>query len=116
MIPTGSGPGKLYGQAKVHKPDTPLRPIISMTGTPEYKLAKFLDNLIKPYIPDTYMINSTEQFLDKLKNSGINCDYTMVSFDAVSLFTNMPLHETIDLILQRIYDSEETCIPIIKRF
>ena len=56
LIPSGSKPGKLYGLAKVHKDNTPLRPVVSMVGTPEYKLAKYLDNLIKPHIPDTYSI------------------------------------------------------------
>ena len=36
-----------------------------MIGTPEYQLAKFLDSLIKPYIPQTYMLQSTNQFLDQ---------------------------------------------------
>ena len=40
LIPSGSKPGKLYGLAKVHKDNTPLRPVVSMVGTPEYKLAK----------------------------------------------------------------------------
>ena len=43
LIPSGSKPGKLYGLAKVHKDNTPLRPVVSMVGTPEYKLAKYLD-------------------------------------------------------------------------
>ena len=40
LIPSGSKPGKLYGLAKVHKDNTPLRPVVSMVGTLEYKLAK----------------------------------------------------------------------------
>ena len=57
LIPSGSKPGKLYGLAKVRKDNTPLRPVVSMVGTPEYKLAKFLDNLIKLHIPDTYLLS-----------------------------------------------------------
>ena len=42
----GSRPGILYGRCKVHKANTevcpPFRPILSATGTPSYKLAKFL--------------------------------------------------------------------------
>ena len=48
-LPTGSTPGKLYGLIKVHKEENPVRPVISMVGSPEYKLAKFLDTIIKPY-------------------------------------------------------------------
>ena len=35
-------------------------------------------------------------------------DYKMVSFDVVSLFTNVPLDETIDIIIKSIYDKKET--------
>ena len=33
-------------------------------------------------------------------------DYKMVSFDVVSLFTNVALDETIDIIIKRIYDKK----------
>ena len=78
-----------------------MRPVVSMVGTPEYKLAKYLDNLIKPHIPDTYLLRSTENFIEKLKECPCNNKNTMVSFDVVSLFTNVPLAETIELVIER---------------
>ena len=66
---SGSQPGKLYGIAKVHKTNVPLRPVVSMVGTPEYKLAKYLESLIKPHIPDTYLLRSTENFIERLRVS-----------------------------------------------
>ena len=72
LIPSGSKPGKLYGLAKVHKDNTPLRPVVSMVGTPEYKLAKYLDNLIKPHIPDTYLLKYTDDFIERLKQFPCN--------------------------------------------
>ena len=72
LIPSGSQPGKLYGIAKVHKTNVPLRPVVSMVGTPEYKLAKYLDNLIKPHIPNTNLLRSTENFIEKLKECSCN--------------------------------------------
>ena len=33
LIPSGSQPGKLYGLAKVHKNECPLRPMVSMINT-----------------------------------------------------------------------------------
>ena len=68
MYPNGSQPGKLYGQCKVHKDGNPLRPVVSMVGTAPYHLAKYLDQWIKPCIPDKYMLNSTVTFLSKLKS------------------------------------------------
>ena len=44
-----------------------MRPVISMLGTAEYKLAKYLDSFIKPNINVTYSVDSTGAFMDKLK-------------------------------------------------
>ena len=75
-----------------------------MVGTAEYGLSKYLDNIIKPYMPADYMANSTTQFLDRIKAYQFNPNDVMVSFDVVSLFTNVPLNETIDIIANYIYD------------
>ena len=42
MYPTGCVPPKFYGLAKIHKPDTPLRPIVSSCGSVTYGVAKEL--------------------------------------------------------------------------
>ena len=91
LLPTGSTPGKLYGLIKVHKEDNPARPVISMVGSTEYKLAKFLDTIIKPYISHKHMLRSSYEFLEKLQEINLNLNQVMVSFDVKSLFTNVPL-------------------------
>ena len=77
----GSPPGKLYDLAKVHKENNPLRPVCSMINTTEHCLAKLLDD----------MINSTRNLLNRLGDFVIKPGDKMVSFDVVSLFTNVPL-------------------------
>ena len=118
LIPSGSNPGKIYGLVKVHKTDNPVRPVVSMIGTPEYKLAKFLDVIIKPYMPQTYMLQSTNHFLEQLNNFQFSSDQTVVSFDVSSLFTNVPLEETIQIITNAIYsenNSNQNQQPPIKK-
>lgn len=73
-----------------------------MIDTAEYGLAKYLDSLIKPHIPKTYMLNSTSSFIDRLFQK---VDI-LVSFDVVSLFTNIPLAETIDLVCNYVYEAD----------
>ena len=83
LIPNGSKPEKLYGMAKVHKPEVSLRPVISMINTPEYMLVKFLDGLIKPHIPVRILLHSTEHFIDSLKDVPYSRKDNMFSFDVV---------------------------------
>ena len=106
IYPSGSQPGKLYGLCKIHKKDFPFRPVVSMIGTAEYNLAKYLDSVIKPHIPSNYMLNSTNSFLERLKTFCFKPTDTLISFDVESLFTNVPLQETINMIADHVFLSE----------
>ena len=48
ILPCGSKAGVLYGLPKIHKDNCPIRPIISAVGTYNYKLAKFLNEILSP--------------------------------------------------------------------
>ena len=115
LYPTGSQPGKLYGMCKVHKPGYPLRPVISMINTAEYKLAKWLDNFIKPNIPKQYSVSSTGEFLNGLNDSIFESTDRIVSFDVVSLYTNIPLAETIDMVVDAVYAEESKRVPPVPK-
>ena len=103
LKPSGTTTGKLYGTCKVHKEGYPVRPIVSMVNTPEYNLAKYLDSLIKPHIPMEYAITSSCGFLRQFKIFEQQDDDLCISFDVVSLFTNVPLDFTINLIANELY-------------
>ena len=115
VYPSGSNPGKLYGMCKVHKIDNPMRPVVSMIGTSQYELAKLLDSWIKPFIPKTYALDSTADFLTKLRGYAPNDNDYCVSFDVVSLFTNIPLEETIKIIADFIYADKSRILYPIKK-
>ena len=65
-------PGFIYGNVKTHKANNPLRPIISQVLTPTYHLAKTLKKIITPFIPNQYMLKSTNDFIDLLHNNPCN--------------------------------------------
>ena len=48
--PTGSQLPRLYGLAKVHKAGNPLRPILSMVGSPQHKIAQWLAEILNPVL------------------------------------------------------------------
>ena len=56
------GPGCCYGTVKTHKPNNPLRPIISQMSSPTYKIAKLLNDLLISYIPGAYSLSSLTYF------------------------------------------------------
>ena len=82
-----------------------------MIGTAEYKLAKYLDGFIKPNISTTYSVNSTSAFMDVLHDFSFSEGDNLVSFDVVSLYTNVPLDETIKLISDYVYSDESKRVP-----
>ena len=115
LYDVGSSPGKFYGLVKVHKDGYPIRPVVSMINTPEYGLAKWLDTFIQPNIPNHYMLNSTEHFVNVLKDFPFYSGDKLVSFDVKSLYTNVPLKETVDIVTKYVYSKESVCIPPIPK-
>ena len=86
-----------------------------MINTPEYGLAKWLDSLIKPYIPTQHTVDSTKQFIRRLKDHTFTGSEVLCSFDVVSLFTNVPLKETIKIIADYIFDAVGDRLPFSKQ-
>ena len=115
IVPSGSRAGVLYGLPKIHKPDVPVRPIISAVGTYNYKLAKYLVEILSPLIDDKYILKDTFDFVNKVSNLDPSTDKYMFSYDVVSLFTNIPTLETIEIILDSIYTKNVTFFHNLKR-
>lgn len=111
--PIGSQPARLYGLPKIHKnkDDPPYRPILNMIQAYPTNLAKWLDELLKPFIPKENTVKDTFEFIHHLKDQ-CSTDKNMVSFDVKDLFTNIPVDDTIEHITSVI---KETDIPIKKQ-
>nr|VZI40988.1 unnamed protein product [Spirometra erinaceieuropaei] len=59
---------RFYGLPKVHKDGAPLRPIVSLKGTPTYGLAKWLFRRLKILTAESdTTVSSSAQFLEKHK-------------------------------------------------
>ena len=48
MYPMGCNAPKFYGIPEIHKPDIPLRPIMSSQGSVIYGVAKVCNKMLKP--------------------------------------------------------------------
>ena len=91
-----------------------MRLIISNIGTATYETAKFLNSLLAPLGKSDRSILNTEAFVNQVKGQRIPEAYKMMSFEVKSLFTNVPLNETIDIILTKVYDENKIDAKIPK--
>ena len=109
IAPTGTKPGILYGLPKIHKAlvnNLPkFRPIISMIATPTYKLSKFLVPIIEPITTNEYTVKDSFSFAQEVVDFDSNL--FMSSLDVTSLFTNIPLNETTDIICDELFKDKE---------
>ena len=108
VYPNGTAPAKIYGLPKLHKFKKgenllKFRPIVSSIGTFNYDLSKYLANILSPLIPSKHSSKDTFTFIKDLHGANLTNKF-FVSYDVTSLFTNIPLNETInhavDLIFQ----------------
>ena len=108
LYPSGYAAARICGTPKMHKffsTDSfpKLRPIVSYIGTFNYNLARFLCDLLSPLVPNDYSCKDTFSFVSQIKNANLSKKF-LVSYDVTSLFTNIPLQETIDIAINLIFN------------
>ena len=82
----------LYGLPKIHKPDTPLRPIVSFIHSPTYQLSKHLVSILSPLVGRSLSnVTNSSDFADFICRQTLPLNTLLVSFDVTSLFTNVPV-------------------------
>lgn len=100
---SGSQLGILYGLPKVHKQNIPIRPILSACTAHNFTLGKHLIPIVEQLSHNEYMLRNSYEFVDSIKSVPNADKQYMCSFDVESLYTNVPVTESIELILNRIY-------------
>ena len=99
LKPTGTQPPRFYGLPKIHKNGTPMRPIVSYTGTPLYEISKYIANILKPYgklkEQQSHSSKSSSVFICQQK---IEPDEIMLSFDVTSLYTTISIDQALLII------------------
>ena len=99
MYPTGCIPPKFYGLPKIHKPDTPLRPIVSSCGSVTYGVAKELAKILKPLVGKSpHHINSTQDFVEQARQFKLEPGECLSSYDVSALFTSVPIDPALNII------------------
>ena len=112
MRPSSNQPGRFFATAKTHKFNSidditvynlKLRPIIDQTNTYTNSASKIISKYLQPLAVNDYVINNTLEFPGHIKGMSMKEDEEDVSYDVESLFTSIPVDETIEYILDEIY-------------
>ena len=99
MYPTGCVPPKFYGLPKIHKLDTPLRPIVSSCGSVTSGVAKELAKILKPLVGKSpHHINSTQDFVEQVRHITLVPGECLSSYDVPALFTSVPIDPALKII------------------
>ena len=100
---SGSRLAHLYGLPKTHKENLFMRPILSATGTYNSNYnSKWLEKLKRLSI-NRFTITDIFAFATEIKETKLNEGVILVSFDVSSLFTNVPLNETISILAKKAF-------------
>ena len=119
LKPCGSKPGIMYRLYKVHKfnPVTkdkaPFLPILSAIGASTYNLAKIFVPILKVYTINEYIVRDSFSFCNEIQKQ--DSSLYMVSFDIQSLFTIIPLDETIDICVNIVFQHKKEIKGILKK-
>ena len=108
MYPSCSAPAHIYGTPKIHKLASSdsfpkLCPVVSSISSFNCDLACFFCDLLSPLVPNDYPCKYTVSFASQIKKVNLSKNF-LVSYNVTSVFTNLPLQETIDIAINLIFN------------
>jgi hypothetical protein len=82
----------MYGTIKLHKAEKCIRPIVNWKNSPGYKLAKYLEKLLKntTQLPNVFNVQNSETLMHNLKQINTHANMKTCSFDIKNMYTNVP--------------------------
>ena len=99
---------QFYGLVKCHKSDWPIRPIITGHNHLVNGAECYLRPLLEPILKNcSYLVDSQKFFQARFlleKEQFIETEHDIVTFDIVSMFTNVNITRTVSYILDTIFE------------
>ena len=98
-------PQKLYIAIKTHKPGCKIRPIVSNCGGPLERISWLLQRILAPLLDKVNAhLTNTSQLLSTLCDTPSDSlrNTIPISYDVISLYTNIPIDEAISTALEYI--------------
>ena len=112
--PTPSRTPLIYFLKKLHKQPISVRPIVSHINSATSNISAFIDQLLKPRVKQIpHILTNSSELINDLQ--GVSCpDNTLlVSLDITSLYPNIPIQESITIILNFIKEQNNPTHPPI---
>lgn len=103
-----------YVLPKIHKPGFPTvgRPIVAAQGSLHGPVSKYIDSFLQPFVKHTRSFSQdTTDFISKIEGVSVPIDSLILSFNVVSLYTNIP-HEELREVLHQCFDKREIPHPL----
>lgn len=105
----------IYFLKKLHKNPVSVRPIVSSVESPTSNLSHFMDILLKPIVKTIpHILTNSTQLLQELDTLTIPDNSILASLDVSSLYTNIPIDEAIDIVLNYLKDIKSPHQPPIE--
>ncbi|XP_071455076.1 uncharacterized protein [Hetaerina americana] len=109
---------RFFGLPKIHKTDTPIRPVVSSVTAPSRKLAAYLNSLFRDCteFQPKYGVKNSSDLCEKLSNkTPPPPHHTLVSFDVSNLFTSIPVSRAVD-VAEEVLKNKGADLQFIKEF
>lgn len=99
-----------YVLPKIHKPGFPPagRPIVVVQDSLHKPVSRNIDSILQPFVRKTqsFLLDTTD-FINKIERTVIPATSLILSFDVVSLYTNIPHDELRRTTLQECFNKRE---------
>ena len=117
LYPQDSQPGIIFGLSKIHKRLVngfpKVTPILSAINTGTYKWVKSFVPLLKSFTSNNFTVKDSFDFAKDITQQ--SSKLFMASLDVDSLFTNVPLDETIEICVNELFKSSQTVSGLNKQ-
>ena len=115
LVNKNPSPPILYGLAKIHKQETPIRPVVSYSNTPLRQIAVKLNNMLRNLtnFKPKYSVKNSIDLSVKLKNITLPENTILASFDVSNMFSNIPNEECVKIITKKLKNNNVN--PVIEQ-
>ena len=80
-----------------------MRPIVNTRNSHNDKLGKLLVPMLSELASNEYTVTNSYNFVNSLRNINNANSYYMCSFEITSLYTNVPVAETIQITIDKLF-------------